>query len=345
MKPNYDVIIVGAGPAGCAAAISCSKYKLKTMLIAGKKKHEHVDKDTQPSESIHPGLLSILSQLNAAHCVTQSSQGIYRSIEVNGEPVPLGEDEQGPWHGHHINRNLFDAAMLKTASTQNIYIHYDDAVADFILTDERITGIKTKLGKKYTAAFVIDASGHKRLAGKKIGFKETYHSPPLAVWTGLSTCIPVNSNFYTNSFTKFTSHPTGWTWLAPQPPNLCTWTRLELKGKQQFIPPAELKDFPLAANIKTSNRRWRSFRPVCREGILLCGDAAGIIDPAAGQGILNAIVSAMMAAKTIKACITNPNFEAIYLAKYDEWFIGDYLDKVKRLKEFYQLHGIEIFSK
>jgi len=344
MKPHYDVIIAGAGPAGCAAAISCKTHGLKTLLIASKKNNENIEGEVQPSESVHPGLISILTQLNAAHCITQSSKAIYEGIEVNGVPVPLGEDEHGPWQGHHINRQLFDAAMLQTAAAQGVRIHDDDVVVDFIFNDDSITGVKTKSGKQFTCSYVIDATGHKRFAGKKLGFKESYHSPPLVAWTGISADLPENSTYYKNNFTKFTPHATGWTWLAPQPPMLCTWTRLELKGKQQFLPPLVLQSFPLVAKVKTSNRRWRLFRPVCKEGILLCGDAAAIIDPAAGQGILNAVVSAVMAAKTVKACIHNQNFEAIHLAKYDEWLTSDYLEKVTQLKAFYHLHGIKIFA-
>lgn len=33
MNPNYDVIIIGAGPAGLTAAIYCSQAKLKTLVI------------------------------------------------------------------------------------------------------------------------------------------------------------------------------------------------------------------------------------------------------------------------------------------------------------------------
>ena len=86
------------------------------------------------------------------------------------------------------------------------------------------------------------------------------------------------------------------------------------------------------------------FRPVCKEGILLCGDAAGIIDPAAGQGILNALVSATMVAKTIHECLTRPEFEALYLAKYDDWYISDYEAKVELLKHFYAEHGVGVFE-
>jgi flavin-dependent dehydrogenase len=119
---------------------------------------------------------------------------------------------------------------------------------------------------------------------------------------------------------------------------------MEVKGKQDLLPPMDLRDLALSTKIKSSNRRWRVFRPVCSEGILLCGDAAGIIDPAAGQGILNAMLSAIRAVRTINSCLHEPHLEAMHLAAYDDWFISDYMDKVGKLKYFYSLHNIKLFN-
>ncbi|MEO6542010.1 MAG: NAD(P)/FAD-dependent oxidoreductase [Ferruginibacter sp.] len=337
---HFNVIIIGSGPAGCAAAISCRQYGLHTLLITGRNKNADED---QPAESIHPGVLSVLAQLKAAHCVSHASQGLYEGVCINDEFNPLGEDEHGIWKGHHINRKIFDAAFLQTAIEQGITVLENETVVDIITTGDRISAVKINTGSEIRCSYLIDASGHKRIAGKKLKFKESFYSPPLAVWTGVCKNIPASSFIFEKNCTRFIPRQNGWTWLAPQLPGSCTWTRLELKGKHEFLPPKELKEYEIAAKIKISNRRWRLFRPVCKEGVLLCGDAAGIIDPAAGQGILNAIVSAGMAAKTVKACINNPGLEAMYLASYDDWFSSDYEDKVNRLKYFYSLHGIRIF--
>ncbi len=344
MKLHFDVIIIGSGPAGCAAAICCKQHGLNTLIITGREKSIAAENDDdEPSESIHPGVLSILAQLNAARCIDKASRGLYEGIEVNDQFNALGEDEHGAWQGHHINRKIFDAVFLQTAIEQNVTV-LDETVSDIISSGDHVTGVTTTAGEQFTSQYIIDAIGHKHIAGKKLKFKETFYSPPLAVWTGVCKNIPPSSFLFKKKSTRFIPHSNGWTWLAPEPPDRCTWTRLEIKGKQQFLPPAELLAYPAAAEIKTSNRRWRVFRPVCKEGVLLCGDAAGIIDPAAGQGILNAIFSATMAAKTVKACMTNPDLEAIQLAGYDDWFINNYHDKVNRLQHFYSLHGIKIFD-
>jgi len=345
MLLHFDVIIIGSGPAGCAAAISCNMQGLRALLITGKKKKDDSNNDEdQPSESIHPGVSAILNQLKAGHCIEAASKGMYEGIAVNDAYNAFGKDEQGDWQGHHINRTIFDTTLLQAVIEQEIPVHDHDIVSDLIISGDRVTGLITKAGVRFTCTYMIDASGHKHIAGKKLKFKEKFYSPPLITWTGLSKNIPADHFIFEKKCTIFIPHQLGWTWLAPELHNRCTWTRLELKGQQQYLPPLQLQDFPVA-EIKRSNRRWRAFRPVCKEGVLLCGDAAGIIDPAAGQGILNALLSAAMAAKTIKACVDNPALEAVYLARYDDWFISQYEEKVKMLKGFYAQHGIEIFKK
>ena len=340
---HFDVIIIGAGPAGSVAAICCRQYGLHTLLITGKAKNTSAaDNEAHPSESIHPGVLSLLSQLNAAHCVELASKGCYEGITVNNEFHPLGNDENGAWQGQHINRLVFDAALLQTAVEKGVDV-MNEEVSDLLNDGDRITGVITKSGEQITAKYSIDASGHKRFAGKKLLFRESFFSPPLVVWTGLSRSVPPGSFLTEKKATQFIPHAKGWTWLAPESSGGCTWTKLEIKGQQKFLPPVELQADTEDSKIIKSNRRWALFRPVCKEGILLCGDAAGIIDPAAGQGILNAVISASRAAKTIKDCISNPDFEALYLAQYDNWFSNDYEDRTNRLKHFYELHGIKIF--
>ncbi len=342
---HVDVIIIGSGPAGCAAAISCKMQGLQVLVITGNKKNSDTkSNEDQPSESIHPGVSSILTQLHAAHCINLASKGMYEGIVVHDQSNLFGKDEQGAWQGHHINREIFDTAFLRAVVEQGITVHGNDAVSDLINTDDRVTGLMTISGVNFTCRYIIDARGYKHIAGKKLQFKEKFYSPPLITWTGVSKDIPGDHFLFEKKITRFIPQQHGWTWLAPELHNRCTWTRLGLKGQHEFLPPAQLQDYAMATEIKKSNRRWRVFRPVCKEGLLLCGDAAGIIDPAAGQGILNAILSAGMAVKTIKACINNPALEAIYLARYDDWFISQYEEKVNMLKAFYTQHGIELFE-
>ena len=331
---DFDVVIVGAGPAGCAAAISCVQHNLRTLILH--KSSTDKGDAIQPSESIHPGIETILIRLKASHCIQLASKGVYEGIQYSTGYAALGSDENGTWLGNHIIRNKFDSELLKCVQTQGAEILQDENLSNFIIRNDRVVGIQTTSGKIITSKYVIDATGYKRVAGKKLQFREQFFSPPLVSWTGISRCTDSN----VQKVPRFLPNTSGWTWIAPEASSHYTWTRLAMKGKQIFSPPTELKDFPIVGKVKVVNSRWRIFRPLCREGIILCGDAAGIIDPAAGRGILNALMSGIVAADTVKLIAENPSFEAMHLARYDDWFLTNFEQNVEKLKELYSFNGI-----
>lgn len=337
----FSVLIIGSGPAGCAAAICCRQQGLKVLLVTDKEERPAYDPTlVTPSETIHPGVRSVLLQLEAAHCIDMAIRGVYEGIQVNEQVEPLGEDNHGPWQGWHINRQIFDEALLRTVAAQGIDILYHTSVTDLVVQEEKVTGIKTNTGDALSARFVIDATGDKRVAGKRLHFNEVHNSPPLIAWTGIAENLPPDHELYNRKYTTFIPAEGGWTWLAPEFDGRCTWTRLSLKGSHNLLPPEELAAYTDNTKTKTWNRRWRVFRPICTEGLLLCGDAAGIIDPAAGQGILNALVSAGMAVKAIKASVEQPVYESLFMAQYDDWYISNYQEKMSRLKQFYAEWGV-----
>jgi flavin-dependent dehydrogenase len=341
LRLGADVIIIGAGPAGCAAAITSLQSGFRTCII-----HKTIPpgEGDQASESVHPGIESILSTLHAEHCLKAAFRGVYEGIQTGDQFSSLGADNTGPWLGLHINRFLFDRELLRCAEMLGAEVVPDETVTGFSFGHGRVTGVQTASGKHFTGRYVIDASGHKQAGGRLSGFKEIFFTPPLITWTGITECTVHRNPLFVKQFTRFIPLSNGWTWLAPEPPSKCTWTRLSLKGKHPFLPPDELREYPLAGKIKVTNRRWRLFRPLCSEGVILCGDAAGLLDPAAGQGILLALMSGMMAVRTVVSVFRKPDLEGFYLAQYDEWFSRYFLDKAGKLKKYYTDLEINIFN-
>ena len=359
-----DVIIIGSGPAGCSAASTCLKAGLDVMIIT-----DQGPRDFLPSlskrgvggelESIHPGVSSLLEKIGAAGAEVAATRARYTGIQVGNTYTPLGEDDSGVWNGMHIDRHVFDAQLLHRIRETGVVVRFNTEVEGFLLKDDRVIGIKTASTELY-AKYIIDASGHHAIAGRKLKFRRRFFSPPFVCWTGISKCVQPLS-FLLPSLRKrevqpaltrsrqwgefvdrahFIPHKNGWTWLAPTPPDHCAWTRLRVKGEKSFLPPEELKDCIPVGKIKAANMRWRLYRPVCKEGVVLCGDAAGILDPAAGQGILNALWSGMIAANAVVSCLQQPELEAFNLARYDDWFVRQYEEKAAILKSYYEEHGI-----
>ena len=362
-----DAIIIGSGPAACSAAITCLKAGYKTVIVTDHspsllKERELVGEFFPPSlskrgaggelESIHPGVSSLLEKIGLAGAEVAATRAYYTGIQVGSNYTPLGEDESGVWKGMHIDRHVFHAGLLQRVQEMGVEVRFNEEVEDFLLKDERVIGIKTASHELH-AKYIIDASGKNAIAGRKLKFKRKFFSPPFVCWTGISQCSTPLSHLLPSLHKRgaggelvdvahFIPHQNGWTWLAPVPPDRCAWTRLSLKGEKFLLPPEELEDCTTLDRIQADNRRWRLYRPVCKEGVILCGDAAGILDPAAGQGIFNALLSGMVAAQCVISCFLQPEMEAFHLAYYDDWFVRQFAEKAERLRSYYEEHGISL---
>ncbi len=330
---STDVIVIGSGPAGCAAASTCLKAGLNVILIT--QEQELIENKTnapESLESIHPGVTSLLAKIGAAGAELKATCAMYSGIQTGSTYTPLGEDQDGIWQGFHIHRQIFNEELLRKTRDQGVIVRLNEHVEDFIQEDQRVIGIKTSSGESH-AKYIIDASGKKAIAGKKLKLKRKFFSAPLICWTGISGDIETYP--FDPHVAHFIPGSQGWTWLAPQLPHRCAWTRLSIKGEKPLFPPDELKDYPVIGNIQMGNMRWRMYYPVCKEGIVLCGDAAGILDPAAGQGILNALWSGIVAADAVVSCVTQPQTEAFHLAYFNDWFVQQFESKVHQLRGYY----------
>jgi len=335
----WDVIVIGSGPAGSAAAAICRKAGLNVLIVTQAAKPDASATIFPGSlESIHPGVSSLLEKIGAEGAEQLASLATYDGIYAGDTYTPLGEDVNGTWQGLHIHRQLFNTQLLLMIGASGVTIRCNQTIENFILEQDRIVGIKTGSGELIYATHLIDASGKKAIAGKKLNLKRKFFSPPLLCWTGISGGIssyPVDPHA-----AHFISGQEEWTWLAPNPPDQCAWTRLSMRGEKSLLPPDLLKQYPIVGEVQAHNMRWRMYHPVCREGIILCGDAAGILDPAAGQGILNALWSGIMAANTVVSCLQNPAYEAFHLARYNHWFEEQFELKVSQLRAYYITHGL-----
>ena len=59
--PNFDVIIIGAGPGGYVAAIRCAQLGLKTAVVEGR--------DTLGGTCLNVGCIPSKALLHASHCL------------------------------------------------------------------------------------------------------------------------------------------------------------------------------------------------------------------------------------------------------------------------------------
>src|SRR5689334_18677080 len=104
---DYDVVIIGAGPAGSSAAIQCLKAGLSVLII----EHSGFPRD-RPGETLHPGVESLLNQLGVHEAVHKAGflrhEGHWVCWNSSLRYVPFGRDKSGSWLGYQAWRSEFD---------------------------------------------------------------------------------------------------------------------------------------------------------------------------------------------------------------------------------------------
>jgi len=340
LRGTIDVIVIGDGIAGIAAALFCLQQGLKTLLIGESNRKTKAKDDTV--ESIHHGVQSLLSHLKINVDFSSAKLGTYCFISNGIVRKSLNPYTEDIWQGFHVSKAKFINYLQMEAQKQNLFIMQETA-ENVIVENGRIVGVKTKSGINVYSKYSIDGSGRKRIIGKKMKFYEKLYSPTLVAWTGISFTSECDFKDSQNAY--FIPNKNGWTWIAQLENKSFYWTKLSSKKKADFSVPIELSKSHETIISKVANMRWRIFRPSCIEGGILCGDAACLIDPAAGQGILSALSSGIKAGQTAVACIKNQPLENLILAEYDSWCLNQFEQKVNQLQEYYKSEGINVMSK
>jgi flavin-dependent dehydrogenase len=73
-------------------------------------------------------------------------------------------------------------------------------------------------------------------------------------------------------------------------------------------------------------------------GYFVAGDAAVVLDPAASHGVLRAIMSGMMAARSAARMRQDPTSEGAIAQQYDHWLRSWFVADADRLRALYRNH-------
>lgn len=340
---HADVIVIGGGPAGIAAAITCVQGGLKVILLADKPGELSLDeaagRPAEPLQSLHPGALSLLQKLQIDGAIAYSSKGTYTGIQTGEHISHLSTVEGEIWEGHHIAPSLFSSFALLKAKEFGIDLRFSSRANEVICSDDAVTGITLSDGTALNCKYLIDASGRNRFAGRFLKFDEVMHSRPLLSWTGVS--MDDEHDYRNKQLAHFEPNEHGWAWTAYSQHGYHTWTKLTDNKNAGFFT-KELAASPKSTSVRAANMQWCVFRPLACPGLLLAGDAAGILDPAAGQGILSGLMSGIMAGETVISCVKNSMLSNWHLAQYDNWFMTHYNHKKDALNKRYLEMGIDV---
>lgn len=327
-----DVAIVGGGPAGAAAAISCAMRGLQVALF-----EREAAGWERPGETLHPGIEPLLEQLGVGSALTRVTgarhPGIW--IEWNGPRrfQAFGADNHGPWHGFQVNRAEFDALLLARAQALGVAVHQKIAVRSPLIDDGAVCGVRTNAGP-VLARMVIDTSGRSRWLARALGIESRQHSPRLVARYGYAQGRCPERD----EAPLLIGSANGWTWTAKVRPNTYQWTHVALDGKRpaRGWMPEEFQGLAPLGRARGADVTWRLAMQSAGPGWFMAGDAAALLDPSSSNGVLKALMSGMTAAHLAAAVIRQkaPPVETAHV--YQDWLGGWFAADAAKLGGFYR---------
>jgi geranylgeranyl reductase family protein len=291
----YDIVVIGGGPAGASAAITLAKYDFNVCLI---------DKEEFPRNKLCGAML------------TKRSKKIFTSVfGTDWNSVMQGQSDSVKFYDKHslasyvenyTEFNLtyrvdFDNYLLnlaKEAGAETILgqkiSSIDYSLKRIVLSDKREISYKYLIGCDGVYSFVA-----RTLLNKKTDFRRLSFALEIEV-------AKQDANYYPDCPEIFFGIvPWGYAWIFPKDEMLTVGIgSVEVQGKELLtifrafmnerfgvIPEGSIGGHHIPAGD--------FLKEPGKDDVLLCGDAAGLVDPLTGEGLAYAMQSGYLAARAI----------------------------------------------
>lgn len=321
---NYDVAVVGAGPAGSTAAYVLGKKGYKVALL---------DKETFPRKKLCGGCLTAktLRHLNRLFQEPEESLTQKNIINFKSNRYEIRYKNETLIHKHSaltfyfVDRATYDTFLLQKAKDMGADVIEGEKANQLELnTETNKCTIITSGNRVINARFVIGADGANSTMRTKY-FRQTKDN---SRWHhNLAYCLEVfppregKLRDLDYPILSFGYLRYGYAWIFPNKNRLVVGMGgLHRKNKnltasfKAFLDDYHTRNADLS-NLKGHPLPYGNFMKKPIQGnLLLVGDAAGLVDPMLGEGIYQAHKSGELAAQAIiERLENNTDLEANYL--------------------------------
>jgi len=341
----FDITIIGAGPAGCAAALALRNSGLHVAVID---KHifprDKVCGDAIPGRAIaclkeiYPSFSDELALLDKK-LVTKSTACFYNNKTVEFNWV------QEAYTSTRMDFDNFLFSIVKTKTQVEIFEGIE--IKDITKSKNGFNVYARNNKIVFATTMIIGADGingitAKKLAGYQIDRKHHVASVR-AYYKNIDALKETRTEIY---FDK--KYLPGYFWIFPLNDgisNVGFGMLSEDVAQKNINLKKSFYDF-----IERSQTLQNKFKPAKQEGnlmgcglplgskwvsmsgdnFILTGDAASLIDPASGSGIGNAVLSGQFAAEQVIKSFATKNFSAEFMKAYDKKLYKEIGTELKR---------------
>lgn len=348
MAEEYDVIIVGGGPAGSTAAMYLTRAGKNVALVD----KASFPRDKTCGDAQGRRAANIMKELGIYdEYVNLPGQKIYGLTlsSPNGTQVHMDvADRNGPAPGYVHKRAVYDNFLYQNALKMGAK-KKSLQIKDVIVEDgfaKGVTGTNEKgETEELVAKLVLGADGALSVVARKFGLADNppqHNISALRIYyknvKGITDRIEIH---------LVKSLIPGYFWIFPLPGGeanvglgmiISDMQEKKINLKQAVLD--EIKTNPLFKDrfaeaqamedvkgwtLPVASHRRKSYG----NGFMLLGDAASLIDPLSGEGVGNAMISGKLAAEVALEALQKNKLDEKFLKKYDKALWDTIKDEIK----------------
>jgi digeranylgeranylglycerophospholipid reductase len=326
MKEQYDVLVVGGGPAGALAAKTVAAAGLSVLLV---EKRPAIGVPVRCAEGIGKDALAEFIQPDPKWIAADLDKAVL--VGPDGARFTIGGEKAGGKVGYVLDRKIFDRELVWQAAEAGAEIQVHTRASAPVMIDGKLQGaVLHQHGNTYEvrARVVIAADGVESKFAKWAGINTTV---PLAE---IETCAqyivndididPKANVFYISN----ADCPWGYIWIFPKGER-CANIGIGIAGTKSgdghrakdYLDRYIAKEFPdgkVTELIVGGVSVCRPLSCTVADNLLITGDAARLSDPITGGGIYNAMYTGKLAGEVAVAAIRKGDTSKAALMVYDK---------------------------
>jgi halogenation protein CepH len=363
---DYDMIVIGGGPAGSTVATFVAMQGRRVLLIEKERFPRYQIGESLLPATIHTicSMLGVKEELERSTFVRKPGGAFRwgRNSEVWYFLFGVALKKEDTGFAYQVERSKFDHILLNNAKRKGVTVWEGQSAFDTITENGRVCGVlygeASGAKQEIRARFVVDASGNTTRFSRRVGervYSEFFRNIALFCYFNDGKRLPPPYSGTTLS----AAFKEGWFWYIPLSNQLTSVGAVvarECIDKVKADPQATMKDFinscPVVRDLLSSATRvtegqYGQFRirkdwSYCTSrfwipGMVLVGDAACFVDPVISSGVHLATYSALLAARSINTCLSGTLDEKTCFKEYSLRYRREYSNFYQFLMHFYRM--------
>ncbi len=316
---DYDVIVVGAGPAGTTAARYAAAGGAKVLVL---EKDRDVGYPVRCGEAVsHEGVAQFIAPDPKwiASTVTK-----FRLVAPNGSSV-LPKLDGG---GYVLERRIFDYELAKLAANAGAEVITKAYVYDLLRENGAVTGVRALIKdqkRDIRAKIIIAADGVESRVGKWAGMDTTCHIRDMESCAQMTLSgIDVEEDVLDFYFGDNVS-PGGYLWVFPKGKDTAnvglglSVDQAKKKSAIRYLHEFVERKYPKAAmltHIAGGVPCAKTNPEIVKGNVILVGDAAHQVNPVSGGGIISGMIGGMIGGQVAAEAVQSGDMK--HLREYDK---------------------------